>query len=153
MEPTYLSWSQSGFYQESIRSLPGVHTLYQESIRSPPGVHQEYQDFIRTPDGLHQDAWGSVTYSILLIIFALKLIEDRAFLFRANFPNENLDVVQKMQLLFHFGDKLPHVRLICLAKINQNLQWRLNGENLIQSSSGIPGDCTNHHLRAPAEGH
>ena len=52
MEPTYLSWSQSGFYQESIRSLPGVHTLYQESIRSPPGVHQEYQDFIRTPDGV-----------------------------------------------------------------------------------------------------
>src|SRR6202042_3272274 len=63
MEPTYLSWSQSGFYQESIRSLPGVHTLYQESIRSPPGVHQEYQDFIRTPDGVHQDVWGSVTYS------------------------------------------------------------------------------------------
>src|ERR1700723_1554249 len=62
MEPTYLSWSQSGFYQESIRSLPEVHTLYQESIRSPPGVHQEYQDFIRTPDGVHQDAWGSVTY-------------------------------------------------------------------------------------------
>src|ERR1700685_3943679 len=50
MEPTYLSWSQSGFYQESIRSLPGVHTLYQESIRSPPGVHQ--------------DAWGSVTYRV-----------------------------------------------------------------------------------------
>src|SRR5882762_587704 len=35
MESTYLSWSSSGFYQESIRSLPGVH----------------------------QDAWGSVTYS------------------------------------------------------------------------------------------
>ena len=78
MEPTYLSWSQSGFYQESIRSpsgvyqesirsLLGVHTLYQESIRSPSGVHQEYQDFIRTPDGVHQDAWGSVTYSISTI--------------------------------------------------------------------------------------
>jgi hypothetical protein len=51
MKSTYLSWSQSGVYQESIRSLPGVHTLYQESIRS-----------IRTPDGLHQDSWGSVTY-------------------------------------------------------------------------------------------
>ena len=51
MEPTYLSWSQSGFYQESISS--------------PPGVHQEYQDFIRTPDGVHQDVWGSVTYSII----------------------------------------------------------------------------------------
>ena len=36
MESTYLSWSQSGFYQ----------------------------DFIRTPDGLHQDSWGSVTYSL-----------------------------------------------------------------------------------------
>jgi hypothetical protein len=37
MEPTYLSWSQSGFYQESIRSLSGV---YQESIH-----------FIRSPSG------------------------------------------------------------------------------------------------------
>ncbi|KIM81675.1 hypothetical protein PILCRDRAFT_8369 [Piloderma croceum F 1598] len=34
MEPI---WILSGFYQESIRSLPGVHTLYQESIRSPSG--------------------------------------------------------------------------------------------------------------------
>src|ERR1700683_5197818 len=68
MEPTYLSWSQSGLYQESIRSLPGVHTLYQESIRSPPGVHQEYQDFIRTPDGVHQDSWGSVTYRLMDIV-------------------------------------------------------------------------------------
>jgi hypothetical protein len=41
-------WILSGVHQESIRSLPGVHTLYQESIRSPPGAHQ--------------DAWGSVTY-------------------------------------------------------------------------------------------
>src|SRR5882762_11384906 len=57
-------WILSGVHQESIRSLPGVHTLYQESIRSLPGVHQEYQDFIRTPDGVHQDAWGSVTYSM-----------------------------------------------------------------------------------------
>ena len=73
MESTYSSWSQSGFYQESIRSLSGVHQEYQdfirtpdgvhqESIRSLSGVHQEYQDFIRTPDGLHQDSWGSVTY-------------------------------------------------------------------------------------------
>ena len=89
---------------------------------------------------------------ILLIIFALKLIEDRAFLFRANFPNESSDVVQKMKLLFRFGDKLPHVRLICLAEISQHLQWRLNAENLIQSSSGIPHYWTKYHLRAPAEG-
>ena len=38
MESTYLSWSQSGFYQESIKSLPGVHTLYQGSIRMRGGV-------------------------------------------------------------------------------------------------------------------
>jgi len=50
----YLSWSQSGFYQESIRSLPGVHTLYQESSRSPSGVHQESIRSIKTSDVL---AW------------------------------------------------------------------------------------------------
>ena len=44
-------WSQSGFYQESIRSPSGV---YQESIhfiRSPSGVHQEYQDSWWSPSG------------------------------------------------------------------------------------------------------
>ena len=90
MKSTCLPWSQSVFYQESIRSShtchgvnldfvrspsgvhqeftrspDGVSGLYQESIRSLPKVHQEYQDFIRTPDGLHQEAWGSVTYRIL----------------------------------------------------------------------------------------
>ena len=60
-----------------------------------------------------------------------------------------------MKLLFGFRDKLPHVRLICLAEIAQNLQWRLNAKNLIQGSSGIPGGPTRaeHDLRAPAEGH
>src|ERR1700677_48763 len=74
MESTSLSWSSSGVYQESIRSIRTLSGLLMESIRSPSGVHQEsirslsgvhqeYQDFIRTPDGLHQDSWGSVTYS------------------------------------------------------------------------------------------
>src|ERR1700683_5391058 len=75
MESTSLSWSSSGVYQESIRSIRTLSGLLMESIRSPSGVHQEsirslsgvhqeYQDFIRTPDGLHQDSWGSVTYSV-----------------------------------------------------------------------------------------
>src|ERR1700683_5704101 len=64
MESTSLSWSSSGVYQESIRSIRTLSGLLMESIRSPSGVHQEYQDFIRTPDGLHQDSWGSVTYRL-----------------------------------------------------------------------------------------
>jgi hypothetical protein len=38
VESTYLSWSQSGFYQESIRSLAGVHQEYQDFIRIRGGV-------------------------------------------------------------------------------------------------------------------
>src|ERR1700685_415881 len=115
-------WILSGVHQESIRSLPGVHTLYQESIRSRPGVHQEYQDFIRTPDGVHQDAWGSVTYSNVSTPFMLFMVKGTSSLLdiierSVTFNLQDL-VSSQMRLILHFG-------LVFLVSVEQ-LEMAIN---------------------------